>query len=47
MKAEFEKMKSGGAGGTGGANPFIDPVGYKAYVVDREAAFRKEWERQK
>jgi metallo-beta-lactamase class B len=41
MKAKFERMKSGGA------NPFIDPAGYKAYVADREAAFRKEWERQK
>ena len=30
----------------GGANPFIDPAGYKAYVADREAAFRKELARQ-
>ena len=41
MKAKYEKMKSGGA------NPFIDPAGYKAYVSEREAAFQKEWERQK
>jgi hypothetical protein len=24
----------------GGPNPFIDPAGYSAYVVDRERAFR-------
>jgi metallo-beta-lactamase class B len=41
MKAKVEKMKSGGA------NPFVDPAGYKAYVGEREAAFRKEWEKQK
>ena len=41
MKAKYEKMKSGGS------NPFIDPAGYKAYVAEREASFRKEWERQK
>lgn len=41
MKAKYEKMKSGGS------NPFIDPAGYQAYVAEREAAFRKEWERQK
>ena len=41
LKAKYETMKKGGA------NPFIDPAGYKAYVTEREAAFRKEWERQK
>src|SRR4030095_3185143 len=41
MKAKYEKMKAGGA------NPFIDPPGYAAYVNERESAFRKEWERQK
>ena len=41
MKAKYEKMKAGGA------NPFIDPTGYKTYITEREAAFRKEWERQK
>jgi len=41
MKAKYERMKSGGA------NPFIDPAGYAAYVSEREGAFRKEWERQK
>ncbi|MBL9131942.1 MAG: subclass B3 metallo-beta-lactamase [Verrucomicrobiaceae bacterium] len=28
-------------------NPFVDPAGYLAYVTDREAAFRAEWEKQK
>jgi metallo-beta-lactamase class B len=27
---------------SGGANPFIDPQGYRAYIKDREEAFRKE-----
>jgi metallo-beta-lactamase class B len=40
MKAKYEKMKAGGA------NPFIDPDGYKAYVAERESTFRKEWARQ-
>jgi metallo-beta-lactamase class B len=39
--AKYEKMKDGGP------NPFIDPEGYRAYVTEREGAFRKEWERQK
>jgi metallo-beta-lactamase class B len=41
MLAKYEKLKSGGP------NPFIDPDGYHAYVSEREAAFRQEWERQK
>ena len=40
LKAKYEKMKAGGA------NPLIDPSGYKAYVAEREATFRKEWKRQ-
>ena len=40
LKAKYDKMKAGGA------NPFIDPDGYKAYVAERETTFRKEWERQ-
>jgi metallo-beta-lactamase class B len=32
--------------GKSGRNPFIDPAGYKAYVADREKAFREELERQ-
>jgi metallo-beta-lactamase class B len=30
-----------------GANPFVDPAGYRSYVAEREAAFRAEWEKQK
>ena len=30
-----------------GPNVFIDPEGYRSYVVEKEAAFLKEWERQK
>jgi len=41
MPAKFAEMKAGGA------NPFIDPAGYKAYVANREAAYRKELARQK
>jgi metallo-beta-lactamase class B len=41
MKAKYDTMKKGGP------NPFIDPAGYKAYVSEREVAFRREWDRQK
>src|ERR1700733_7267624 len=41
MKAKYEKMQNGQP------NPFIDPAGYKTYVAEREATFRKEWDRQK
>ena len=30
----------------GGANPYIDPAGYKNYVLDREAAFLSELQKQ-
>ena len=30
----------------GQANPFMDPEGYKAYIADREAAFRSELQKQ-
>jgi metallo-beta-lactamase class B len=40
LDAKYPKLKPGAA------NPFIDPDGYKAYVADREAAFRKELARQ-
>ena len=33
--------------GKGGANPFIDPAGYKAYVAEREQTFRATLEAQK
>jgi len=35
MKAKYAKLKPGSP------NPFIDRDGYKAYIADREAAFRK------
>ena len=41
MKAKHDKKQNGES------NPFIDPVGYKSYVAEREATFRKEWDRQK
>ena len=41
MLAKIDKMKAGGA------NPFIDPAGYQAYITERESAFRTEWDRQK
>jgi metallo-beta-lactamase class B len=40
MKAKYPRMTAGGA------NPFVDAEGYKAYVVEREGAFRKELARQ-
>ena len=40
MEAKYPKMKDGAA------NPFIDPAGYKAYIANREAAYRKELARQ-
>jgi metallo-beta-lactamase class B len=40
MPAKYGKLKPGSA------NPFIDPAGYKAYIADREAAYRKELARQ-
>jgi metallo-beta-lactamase class B len=36
MEAKYAKLKPGGA------NSFIDPEGYKAYIANREAAFRKK-----
>lgn len=41
LKEKYAKQKDGAA------HAFIDPAGYKAYVSEREATFRKEWERQK
>jgi metallo-beta-lactamase class B len=40
MLAKYEKLKAGTE------NPFIDPDGYKAYVAERESAFRAEWAKQ-
>lgn len=41
MEAKYPKINAGGT------NPFIDPAGYKAYIADRESAYRKELARQK
>jgi metallo-beta-lactamase class B len=40
MQAKFARMKEGGA------NPFIDPDGYKSYVAEREQTFRAELAKQ-
>lgn len=40
MEKKYSRVKEGQA------NPFIDPEGYRAYVADREAAFRAELKRQ-
>lgn len=40
MTAKFARV------GKDGANPFVDPEGYKAYVADREQAFRTALARQ-
>ena len=41
LKAKYEKMKAGSK------DAFVDPDGYKAFIAERDDAFRKEWERQK
>ena len=40
MEAKFTQLKKGGA------NPFVDPEGYKSYVAEREQAFRSELAKQ-
>ncbi len=40
MLAKYPKLQAGGA------NPFIDPAGYKAYVAEREQAFLRELKKQ-
>ena len=40
MEAKFPRMK------VGGANPFVDPGGYRSYVAEREQAFRAELAKQ-
>ena len=40
MEAKYARMKDGGA------NPFIDPGGYKSYIDEREQAFRAELAKQ-
>jgi len=41
LKDKLPKMRAGGA------NPFIDPAGYKAFVAERDQAFVKELARQR
>ena len=41
MEAKYARLKEGAA------NPFIDPEGYKSYVVEREQTFRAELAKQK
>jgi len=41
MEAKYARIKDAGA------NPFIDPDGYKSYVKEREAAFRAELAKQR
>jgi metallo-beta-lactamase class B len=40
LEAKYPRLKDAGT------NPFIDPAGYKAYVAEREAAFRAELAKQ-
>jgi metallo-beta-lactamase class B len=40
VETKYQRIKDGGA------NPFIDPAGYKTYINDREQAFRAELARQ-
>jgi metallo-beta-lactamase class B len=40
MAAKYPRLQDGGA------NPFVDPDGYKAYIADREAAFEEELKKQ-
>jgi metallo-beta-lactamase class B len=40
MEAKFAKLNKGGA------NPFIDPEGYKSFVAEKDRAFRSELARQ-
>jgi metallo-beta-lactamase class B len=40
LEEKFARMSRGGA------NPFIDPDGYKRYIAEREKTFRSELEKQ-
>jgi metallo-beta-lactamase class B len=40
LAEKFARIKEGGA------NPFIDPDGYRSYISEREQAFRAEWQKQ-
>jgi metallo-beta-lactamase class B len=41
MEAKYERLTAGGA------NPFLDPEGYRAYVMEREGAYLKTLEQQR
>ena len=41
LKEKLPKLNAGGA------NPFVDPEGYKAYVAERDQAFEKELAKQR
>jgi metallo-beta-lactamase class B len=40
MEEKFPKLKNGGA------NPFVDPEGYRSFVSEKEQAFKSELEKQ-
>jgi len=40
MAEKFARVKEGGA------NPFVDPDGYRSYIAERETAFREELKKQ-
>jgi metallo-beta-lactamase class B len=46
LEAKYARLDQGGPR-PGQANPFVDPEGYKAYIADREQAFRTELARQR
>ena len=41
MAEKFARVKEGGA------NPFVDPDGYRSYIAERETAFREELKKQR
>lgn len=41
MKEKYQKL------GTGGANPFVDPAGYHAYIEERQRAFENNLKEQR
>jgi metallo-beta-lactamase class B len=41
LQTKYARLKEGAV------TPFIDPVGYKRYITDREEAFRAELAKQK
>ena len=41
LQEKYKKLQAGGA------NPFIDPAGYRAYVVERQQAFEAKLQEQR